>query len=1407
MMTKAATVTQSHWSLAIGVPETIYITPQNNYNTTSTSVKYYVNNTVNSSGGISLDKENSATVGKFYIYCSEIKSINSITCDNANLSNLSPTKNGNLWSDTDFTMTLKSGITSSQTKDIEWTISCTLNDNTNATFYAYTVAYNPYLSPVFAAGKCKNTRGDDSFGSGISWVSGIHGISAGGGYYPYNSFLPVYDGSHPVNGNGQQSPDIRFNGSQQCGLPTAGGWYTQKEHGYNYGDETLCVFERSAEAYINVDTSRYTNLNQIPNLTCGLWVSDAEGISNNNVYGFVGKLTNDGDRITSGRNWYTRSDTSPSEWNASCTIWGGDRSTGRTNNNYKLTNVRMNMSVPSGWIYIRGALKTASGGDNCFCILDNYLDVRQCNKSSWRTAVQDAQNWGFQRGWFTNGSDFDTWKSYLKSVACAVGNPLTTTCSTTNLTTQTNNLAKQYTTSGTDTATWRAEVRDFGVVKQLSATGVFSNGWKVILLPDASNTANTISNPTDYKTVRIGDTVRLQSRATSSAPYSSFTYLGNLKISSGNYKAQDATFTNASASAGIGFDTSLPGYNSTDYTYQHITQTRLTNGEHRRAYYYQGKDVTVTINPNGGTWNGTTNNSTVTGSYKTSWDLAQPTRTGFYFDGWEFVDSNGNADANKGTDGIYTETFNTEAVNGVTKKNFTKTNFVFGRTGTVLRAKWVRTKNYLDVNGWLYTVDNTGVSDGGLANKAKANVYVKPLQSNGTWASNYSIHASGNNVNDFWQALDYGMPYKITVTPIDGWKLDGLKSVTSDYTYSLDVNTASEVTVSGNVADKTVGYVFAIRPKVINLTLDSKYYYGSNLASSENATTAGTANVYYKFEQSAAQDTSNTSITGTYFTSGSNANNTVTGKITSITKPTKTGYTFAGYYTGKSGTGTQYINADGNFVNNPYTAVKSDTTLYAYWTKNTYNITYDYDGGSLGSGVTNPATYQVDTETFTLNNPSKSGYTFLGWTGSNGTTPQTTVQVTKGSTGDKSFTANWNKDTYTITYDYADGELPSGQTNPASYQVDTATITLKNPTKTGYTFAGWVGTGLTTATMTVTIPQGSTGNRSYTATWTVNTYTVHFNGNGATSGSTGDSNGNQAFTYDAAQNLAPNHFERAYTVTYNYNYTGSTNTTDTANATFNGWATSENGAKVYNDQQSVSNLVTSGTFQLYANWTLNAVTLPTPTRAGYDFAGWYDTATGGNKVGDGGASYTPSADKELFAHWTAHTYKFVYNANNPSIATANVNMNGLTFTQKTYAANVNLSSDEPSLTGWTFTGWNTKADGTGVTLAAGAPIDNDNLYPGKGGSVPLYAQWTQNDYSVRFNSSLKTGGSMSNESFAYEESKALTPNAFVREYDVTYNENYSGAPTHSPVTFKYTFKGWSTDDHESTYDGATNYAD
>ena len=176
-------------------------------------------------------------------------------------------------------------------------------------------------------------------------------------------------------------------------------------------------------------------------------------------------------------------------------------------------------------------------------------------------------------------------------------------------------------------------------------------------------------------------------------------------------------------------------------------------------------------------------------------------------------------------------------------------------------------------------------------------------------------------------------------------------------------------------------------------------------------------------------------------------------------------------------------------VGDTYT-VSGDTEIKALWensviTPTTYTVTVGNDGN--GTGTATPSTATAGT-TITLTATPNEGYHLKEWeVMSGGVTikddkfpmPNDNVEVK----------AIFEKDApapteYTITYDLAGG---TAEGNPDTYTIETRTFTLKNPTKSGYTFTGWSGTGLDGENnMTVTIPTGSTGNRTYTAHWRYN---------------------------------------------------------------------------------------------------------------------------------------------------------------------------------------------------------------------------------------------------------------------------------------------------------------------------------
>ena len=125
----------------------------------------------------------------------------------------------------------------------------------------------------------------------------------------------------------------------------------------------------------------------------------------------------------------------------------------------------------------------------------------------------------------------------------------------------------------------------------------------------------------------------------------------------------------------------------------------------------------------------------------------------------------------------------------------------------------------------------------------------------------------------------------------------------------------------------------------------------------------------------------------------------------------------------------------------------------------------------------------------------------------------------------------------------------------------------------------------------------------------------------------------------------------------------------------------------------------------------NGVTLPTPTRTGYTFNGWYTASSGGSLIGPAGNIYYPTSSITIYAQWTALTYTVSYNANGGTGAPGSQT--------KTHDVTLTLSSTTPTRTGYTFSGWNTASGGGGASYSAGGSYTANS-------AATLYAQWTAN---------------------------------------------------------------------------------
>ena len=380
----------------------------------------------------------------------------------------------------------------------------------------------------------------------------------------------------------------------------------------------------------------------------------------------------------------------------------------------------------------------------------------------------------------------------------------------------------------------------------------------------------------------------------------------------------------------------------------------------------------------------------------------------------------------------------------------------------------------------------------------------------------------------------------------------------------------------------------------------------------------------------------------------------------------RTGYAFAQWSDGKT--------------DNPYTmAVTGAVSLTAQTQIETYIIDYELNGGTLEAGKTNPATYTLETAAFRLEEPTRAGYTFAGWTGSNGTTPQTDVGIAQGSTGNLHFEANWTANGYKILYTGVEGADVSTFPTKHVFGTDTA---IPNPTKTGYGFAGWKVNGSAAARDLTLSGTAYTADITLEATWTANEFTITYSGVEGADVSTFPTK--HVFGKDTA---IPNPTKAGYG--------------------FAGWKV--NGSAAARDL-TLSGTAYTADITLEATWTANEFTItysgvegadvstfptkhvfgkdtaiPNPTKTGYGFAGW--KVNGSAAMRDltlSGTAYT--ADITLEATWTANEFTITYSG----VDGADVS----TFPTK-HVYGTDTAIPNPTKTGYGFAGW--KVNGSAAT--------------------------------------------------------------------------------------------------------------
>ena len=399
------------------------------------------------------------------------------------------------------------------------------------------------------------------------------------------------------------------------------------------------------------------------------------------------------------------------------------------------------------------------------------------------------------------------------------------------------------------------------------------------------------------------------------------------------------------------------------------------------------------------------------------------------------------------------------------------------------------------------------------------------------------------------------------------------------------------------------------------------------------------------------------------------------------TAPTRTGYTFDGWYTSSSG-GTKVTSST-------LMTKKYSHTLYAHWTAHSYKISYNLDGGSKnGSYWPTTATYGT---AFNVSNPTRTGYSFRGWTATgintstakygstkssatNSWTSGTTLvyyssymgfnNLTPTNNGTVTLKANWEANGYTLTANANGGSIPStsgwtgtGTTSTKTVKYDSTYGTLPTPTRTGYTFNNWWTSPSGGSRVYTTTKMNSTSGATIYAHWTPNIYKITLDKQSGSGGT------NEIYL--------------------KYNTAWCSNSSGTA--------------------------------------TITSITKP--TRTGYTFGGYYTDKNGTgtqiiNASGSitGSKTYIASADT-LYAKWTANTYSIVFDKNGGSGSMSNQSM--------TYDKASNLTTNTYTRQGYYFVGWSK------TKLGVQSTIPTSNIYKDEAsvnnlatsGSITLYAVW------------------------------------------------------------------------------------
>lgn len=812
-------------------------------------------------------------------------------------------------------------------------------------------------------------------------------------------------------------------------------------------------------------------------------------------------------------------------------------------------------------------------------------------------------------------------------------------------------------------------------------------------------------------------------------------------LNGGTGNCENLSVTKGSKLTNICTSVSKPGYmfkGWKDASGNTVTKDTIVNDNLKLTAEWEIKKYTLTVKPNGGVWNNQTENKTIEQEYMSTTTIDNPTKGSTYK--ITFNSNNTNATISKNiveAERPFSNWKLTKDVNDVTTK-LENNKFTFGTSNATIEANYGVNSN----NTTLALISKAG-------HTCKWNT--KSDGSGTSYSSGYANYSANSNITLY--AICSANSYKVLLDN-QGATTAGTSNVSVTYGKNI-----SNITVPAKEYKVTLVYDSTkTEEKKVKLTFGG-YYSETNGKGIQYINASGSGVKAY-------DKASNTTLYAKW-------------NSASITLPTpsKTGYTFDGWYTQSSG---------GTKVSNTYTPA-GNVTLYAHWTNVNYTLTINPNGGIWNNTTSNSTKTGTTNSKLSIANPTPKGYTVSF--NSNGGNNVNSI------TSQRTFT-NWSLSgsgsISGTTYTFGSGNA----TLTANY--NNGSITLPSATKAGHKFKGWYSNGCgTTFIGNAGESYTPTSNVTLKACYSYYAYILDVYPNGGTWNGTTEKTrieplanpkpsiyGNTDYTGKIGSTIdIPNPIPPSgYTVSFNTNG-GSSISSITSTKSFNGWNNSSPGTF-----SGTTYTYGEGSGYITANYKNNSVNLPKPTKSGYTFGGWYTASSGGTKVNN---TYTPTGNITLYAHWSANSYTLSFDANGcgtlgVSYVTATVG--------KTYG-DADDGDGLPSIaltTGKKFDGWYTSSSG-------GNKITNSTTVTASSDNGTLYAHCSYINYNINYNLANGTHGSSHPTSAKYGDVINISKPSKKVTISLSRGTNASNAKISSTsVSAAQTFAGWTATNLNTT---------